>query len=310
MDLDQAMQLERPAKVTSCTTRLLTWQRSSRPGTRWTSRRINGASRCTARTARSRCTRRYSVRGGRVAAARKVRPAFVWTLALDTAGELTEAKVERARVKSRQRLDYVDVQREPSRRRRARRWRCSGGRQAPDREETERGGVSLPMPEQEIDLEGDRVRLEYRAMLPVETWNAQISLLTGFAAARMMMDGKVGILRTLPPPASTRCRRCIVRQRRWASAGPAAWVIPSSSAHSTRPTRPKRRWWWPARAAARGRLRLLQRTGARSAGTRGPGLAVRPRHGTAASAGRRYGLEICAALSAAPRSRVGARRHG
>src|SRR5206468_2930176 len=30
-------------------------------------------------------------------------------------------------------------------------------------------------------------------------WNAQISLLTGFAAASMMVAGKVGILRTLPP---------------------------------------------------------------------------------------------------------------
>ena len=36
-------------------------------------------------------------------------------------------------------------------------------------------------------------------MLPVEYWNAQISLLTGFAAASIMIEGKVGILRTLPP---------------------------------------------------------------------------------------------------------------
>ena len=36
-------------------------------------------------------------------------------------------------------------------------------------------------------------------MLPVESWNAQISLLTGFAAASIMIEGKVGVLRTLPP---------------------------------------------------------------------------------------------------------------
>jgi exoribonuclease R len=36
-------------------------------------------------------------------------------------------------------------------------------------------------------------------MLPVEGWNAQISLLTGMAAAHIMLYGQVGILRTMPP---------------------------------------------------------------------------------------------------------------
>jgi exoribonuclease R len=34
----------------------------------------------------------------------------------------------------------------------------------------------------------------------VEDWNAQISLMTGMAAAQLMLDGKVGILRTMPAP--------------------------------------------------------------------------------------------------------------
>ena len=38
-----------------------------------------------------------------------------------------------------------------------------------------------------------------RAQLPVELWNAQISLLTGMSAAQLMLDGGTGILRTLPP---------------------------------------------------------------------------------------------------------------
>jgi exoribonuclease R len=38
-----------------------------------------------------------------------------------------------------------------------------------------------------------------RGDLPVEEWNAQISLLTGRCAAGLMLDGGVGILRTLPP---------------------------------------------------------------------------------------------------------------
>jgi exoribonuclease R len=34
----------------------------------------------------------------------------------------------------------------------------------------------------------------------VEDWNAQISLMTGMAAAQLMLAGKVGILRTMPSP--------------------------------------------------------------------------------------------------------------
>jgi exoribonuclease R len=63
------------------------------------------------------------------------------------------------------------------------------------------GALSLPTPEQEVVLgEAERPRLVYRAPLPVERWNEQISLLTGRAAARLMLDGGVGLLRTLPPP--------------------------------------------------------------------------------------------------------------
>jgi exoribonuclease R len=64
-----------------------------------------------------------------------------------------------------------------------------------------RGAVDLPSLSQEVELDGDgRLRLVYRAPLPVEGWNAQISLLTGTAAAALMLDAGVGLLRTLPPP--------------------------------------------------------------------------------------------------------------
>ena len=130
----------------------------------------------------------------------QVRPAFVWTIRLDATGEVRDATVERALVRSQQQLDYEGVQREIDR--------------APEgstlavlkavgelriTKEAERGGISLPMPAQEVDVVDGRWRLEYREMLPVESWNAQISLLTGFAAASIMIEGKVGILRTLPP---------------------------------------------------------------------------------------------------------------
>jgi exoribonuclease R len=66
--------------------------------------------------------------------------------------------------------------------------------------EAARGGVSLPLPEQEVSMEGDQWHLEFRAQLPTEQWNAQISLLTGMAAASLMVFARVGLLRTLPPP--------------------------------------------------------------------------------------------------------------
>jgi exoribonuclease R len=66
--------------------------------------------------------------------------------------------------------------------------------------EAARGGVSLPLPEQELVETGDgHWELEFRQLLPVESWNAQISLLTGMAAASLMVYARVGILRTLPP---------------------------------------------------------------------------------------------------------------
>jgi len=64
--------------------------------------------------------------------------------------------------------------------------------------EAERGGVDLQIPEQEVERGLRGYELSFRTQLPVERWNAQISLLTGRAAAALMLDAKVGIVRTLP----------------------------------------------------------------------------------------------------------------
>jgi exoribonuclease R len=66
--------------------------------------------------------------------------------------------------------------------------------------ERERGGVNLDLPDQEVDAVDGGYRLAYRTPLPVEGWNAQISLLAGMEAARLMVAAGVGVLRTLPPP--------------------------------------------------------------------------------------------------------------
>ena len=65
--------------------------------------------------------------------------------------------------------------------------------------EAARGGVSLSVPEQEVVATEDRWQLEFRATLPVEDWNAQLSLATGMAAASLMLTAGIGVLRTLPP---------------------------------------------------------------------------------------------------------------
>ena len=129
----------------------------------------------------------------------EVRPAVLWTIDLDSEGGERAVEVRRALVRSRARLDYAGVQAE-----------LDAGRAADELQlleeigalratiERERGGVSLPIPEQEIeDVDGD-FRLTYRVARPAESWNEQVSLLTGMAAADLMLHGEVGILRTLP----------------------------------------------------------------------------------------------------------------
>ena len=133
----------------------------------------------------------------------ETRPAIVWSIDLDHAGATTQVDVRRAVVRSRQQLDYVGAQHD-----------VDAGHASEQltllrsigelllEQASERGALSLPTPEQEVVLgAGGAPRLEYRAPLPVERWNEQISLLTGRAAAQLMLDGNVGLLRTLPPPA-------------------------------------------------------------------------------------------------------------
>jgi exoribonuclease R len=129
------------------------------------------------------------------------RPAYVWDMALGADGERSSAQLYRAMVRSRRRYDYEQVQaqvdagqaeetlallREVGQLRIAR--------------ESERGGASLPMPEQEVHVGDDGLyQVRLRPLLGSEDWNAQISLLTGMVGAQMMLEGKVGILRTMPP---------------------------------------------------------------------------------------------------------------
>ena len=162
------------------------------------------------------------------------RPACLWTIDLDARGEVVSARVERALVRSRARLTYGQVQAAidgegtlPS----SAPTDLPGllaeiGRLRLERE-VARGGISMTTPEQVVEVteaaeatevagepspSGDAepaepaksagpagYRLAYRVPVPAEQYNAQISLLTGMCAARIMVECGVGILRTLPP---------------------------------------------------------------------------------------------------------------
>ncbi len=132
------------------------------------------------------------------------RPAFVWRFELDQQAAVTSFELVRATVRSRHRLDYatvqaaLDAQATDELGELARLLKAIGeGRQALERG---RGGASLPLPEQEVSSDADGFRLTLRAARPIEDWNAQLSLMTGMAAAELMLKAGFGVLRTLPPP--------------------------------------------------------------------------------------------------------------
>lgn len=130
------------------------------------------------------------------------RPALLWQLDLDSDGALVSTEVRRAMVRSRAQLDYAQAQRSIddgtapeslALLRDVGRLRLAQAR--------ERGAVSLDQLEQQVERDADgQWVVAYRAVLDVESWNAELSLLTGMAAAALLIDGRVGLLRTLPAP--------------------------------------------------------------------------------------------------------------
>jgi exoribonuclease R len=154
------------------------------------------------------------------------RPALLWTIDLDGEGQQVAASLQRATIRTRAALAYAEVQ-----------AMVDGGtaeepllllREIGERRhhlERERGGVSLDLPTQEVvAVPGGGHELAYERPLPVERWNEQISLLAGMAAAAVMVDAGVGILRTLPPPAP----EVVDRLRRTARALGVTWPAGSS----------------------------------------------------------------------------------
>lgn len=167
------------------------------------------------------------------------RPALLWRIDLDAEGRRVATDVRRAMVRSRAKLDYEEVQRQID----------TGTAEEPvallrdigrlrETLEAERGGISLNVPEQEIVAHGRSYSLAYRAPLPADGWNAQISLLTGMAAADLMTAAGTGILRTLP----TAPDGAVARLRRSARALGVDWphhVSYADVVRATDPTNPR-----------------------------------------------------------------------
>lgn len=141
------------------------------------------------------------------------KPALLWTIDLDEAGAVVDTDLRRAVVRTREAISYVEAQR-----------RIDALTDGPSgstieqldeldrnlsllatigtlrqQQEAKRGGVSLNLPAQEVVRRDGHYQLEFDRSLPVEGWNAQISLLTGMVAGQAMFDANLGVLRTLPP---------------------------------------------------------------------------------------------------------------
>jgi exoribonuclease R len=132
----------------------------------------------------------------------QIRPAVLWRIDLSPDGEVAAVDVRRARVRSRAQLEYAGLQAavdagtppEPL----ALLQQVGELRLALARA---RHATELEVPEQEIvPAPSGGWTSEFRRELPVERWNAQVSLLTGACAATIMLDGGLGLLRTLPAP--------------------------------------------------------------------------------------------------------------
>ncbi|MFD4670707.1 RNB domain-containing ribonuclease [Lentzea sp. NPDC058450] len=130
------------------------------------------------------------------------RPAVLWTFDCGPDAIPVKVTVRRALVRSTAQFDYASVQ-----------ATFDNGTPHPSIEALAtfgplrrayartRGAIELQLPEQEIEHNGSGWKLVARPRADVDAWNAEISLMTGMAAADLMLKAKTGILRTLPDPA-------------------------------------------------------------------------------------------------------------
>jgi exoribonuclease R len=145
-----------------------------------------------------------------------VRPAIVFAFSLDARAVVESFTITRALIRSRAKLAYPEVSAHLDCERTAPGSGDLAGHEWSEaltlleaigrkREqlEAERGGISLRIPTQQVERWStalDGYRLAFEEASAVEGWNAQISLMTGMAAAQLMIARGVGLLRALDPP--------------------------------------------------------------------------------------------------------------
>ncbi|KQP84264.1 hypothetical protein ASF35_04875 [Aeromicrobium sp. Leaf291] len=147
----------------------------------------------------------------------QVRGAVLWTIDLDVDGAVVAHRVERALVRSVARLDYATVQAD-----------ADAGRLHPSIEalrdvgrlrraaRVAAGALELGLPDQEVvpdEATSGGWRAVWRVRREADDWNAEISLLTGTVAASIMLEARVGLLRTLPDPDPRDVQRFLARAR-------------------------------------------------------------------------------------------------
>ena len=243
----------------------------------------------------------------------QVRPALLWTIRLDATGEGTDVTGgARAGPVARNSSTTTAVQAAID----------AGTADEPLqllkevgelrlRREAARGGVSLPLPEQEID--DRRRRLAPGVPVAAPGGGVERPDLAAHRLRRRLPDGRRPG-RPAPHPAAARPARRTApaahRRRARASTGPTGWRTPTSSARSTRRSPSTRRWWWPAPACCGG-AGTPASTASCPSRPRHSALAAEYAHVTAPlrRLGDRYAGEICLAICAGDRrTGLGARQ--
>jgi VacB/RNase II family 3'-5' exoribonuclease len=189
------------------------------------------------------------------------RPAIVFDLRLDGEGELVETQVCRGVVRSRAQLTYhqaLDHIETGSLRTAEFATSLALLRDVGEvriERERARGGVSLPILDQHVERSAARrlgYELVYETPNVAESWNAQISLLAGHAAALRMGRGGVGLLRTMPAPRDADIEKLRVAARALGFDWPAGASY-AAFLHGVAPTHPNLQVLvWQARRLMRG----------------------------------------------------------
>jgi len=135
------------------------------------------------------------------------KPSLLWTIDLDEAGMPTNSLFQRATVRISEAISYTEAQERINQDTDDVMVLLGEVGRLREQREADRGGVSLNLPSQEVVARDGTYALEYDTAIPVEGWNAQISLLTGIVAGTTMYEAEVGILRTLPPTRKQDLRR-------------------------------------------------------------------------------------------------------